>query len=497
MSIIRGSNALLLVLLFVGPASLAQVATPTLSGSWKSGEAEFEITQVGKQVTSRYKKVGPDARRLGFSNGDISLVGEFDGRRVRGQIRFHYPLEYRSLCPKQWESREEITLDLSHSVTTYDEFGRPSEEDDILSGMYPVRKIFNDCSESPIYWQSVKLVHPTFWAYPEPRPLPLPTDQAPQRIWVHADRTSALVGTPIKLTVGLGGRTDASVRANRNYRIPLVADRGDVQPSVVTLEKGSSEGSAQLVSHEAGDVKVSAQPTDGLAGMTTESTFCDQGTPTKHLLSQNKQEVPADGRTPITLTIKLVDDHFTPVMSGHNETVGVDYQGVGGWDVLTNEIAQSSSDLTVPPRGCRAVQVITSGRSGSAIETITFLGQSEKRKFSFFVQLSVLFVMWAAIGGVAGTVARLLKDRKKRRSRIRLLGELAAGALGGVLVVLMCFFGLLDAAPSLFPNSSWFCFLMGVAGGFMGSGAFDLLVRKISGGARPGGGLEDRAKAQA
>jgi hypothetical protein len=271
---------LLQALLLSASAALAQEPSVNIAGTWESGNsdsADVEITQTGQHITARFTTVSPGTKRLGFSTGEVSFVGEIIGRQVRGRLRLHYPLSVKSLCPQQWEKWEAINLSLSHTVTSYDEFGRPTNEEDVLSGTRPYDEIGPNCVVGPPSSRRIRWVQYAFTDYGISPPLPRPTDQAPQRIWIRADRASALVGTPVNLTVGLAGHSDPSVRATRNYQIALVADHGSVQPSVVKLEMGSGTALAQLIAHEAGDVRVTAPSTNGLAGATSESTFCDQG----------------------------------------------------------------------------------------------------------------------------------------------------------------------------------------------------------------------------
>jgi hypothetical protein len=247
----------------------------------------------------------------------------------------------------------------------------------------------------------------------------------------------------------------------------------------VELTKGSSEVTAKLQSNSPGNVDLKAATTQGLLSANQVSTFCASGEVTKLSLTNDRQGAPADGKTPISLSIKFVDDRDTPVTGQKLKAPGVNYKGVGDWKVVNTEGPMPSKDLTIPLDQCVGTVELTSYQAGAASIQITFLKQSEDRSFVFFVPLTGGLLIWAGIGGIAGMFVKLYQGRLTKYRIGYYTVQFLIGIVGGVVALLMCYYGLTMWASSRFPSGLAVGFLLGVAGGFLGAATLHKLVAVV------------------
>jgi hypothetical protein len=473
----------LLCTLLSGVAATAQQSGGTvLNGRWLSGDSSgdtvFEFTQTAGRVESRFVTVNRTNRSFGFRPGDVNFVGTFDGHQLTGKIYQHYPLQYKSSCPAQWIKPQDAVMVLSDDGLR-------------ISGKARHSMIFRDCSEKEDGWRVIvyrrepedldfDIVSPSSPVPLKPKvPIPVPTDEKPTRIRIDAGQSSALVDGEIDFNVGLAGRGAPRVKADRDYQISLSTNRGTVTPGEVKLTKGFSEVTAKLQSSSPGSVELKAATTQGLRPADQVSTFCASGEISKLRLTNNRQGAPADGTTPISVSIKFVDDRDTPVTGQQLKSPGVEYQGVGKWQVANTEGPMPSQDLTIPFGQCVGTVELTSYQAGAASLRITFLKQSESRSFVFFVPLTAMLLVWAGIGGIGGMFVKLYQNRLTRYRLGYYVVQFLIGIIGGVVVLLMCYFGLTTWESPRFPSGHAIGFLLGVAGGFLGATTMHKLVAVV------------------
>jgi hypothetical protein len=465
------------------PILAQEPPTPDINGPWDCGDGcETDLSVTNGKVTGIGAKTSERDRRIfGFSNGRKELTGVWDGHKLRAKIRYHFELRFKERCPQNWEIWRDVTLEYSENIEEQPSGGLMVTQ--LLSGKWSKDTITPDCiilkgKLEDFTLRRFLLKQESLSPTSQPSVLKEPvSNEKPYRIRVDTAKPSAIVNVGVNLVIGLAGRKDSRARADRDYSISLSTSKGTVEPKQVKIPKGETSANAVLESDKPGDAVVSASTKQGLKSAEKSQTFCDSGPVTKFVLSENKQLVPADGKTPINLTIKFVNDDFVPVTGRQLKAVGIGYRGVGN---IANAKAQSY-DFTVPQDECSTQEMVTSDQPGNSTIEVAFRTQNEKREYAFFVPLSIFILLWASIGGLAGTFVRVFQHhvRSEKHSTAYYAVQFCTGVIAGVVVLLMSYFGLLSWEPTKFPSSRAFSFLMGVAGGYAGTVALDRLVLKV------------------
>lgn len=110
----------ILILSTVAGLALAQgaVAANLISGAWYNSDTEVSFTQTGQAVEGTCNYSNNFISGYGFVNGSKCMYGTFDGTTFTGKILYRYPIEYKTLCPSQWESWQDAKFTVSSDGNT-------------------------------------------------------------------------------------------------------------------------------------------------------------------------------------------------------------------------------------------------------------------------------------------------------------------------------------------------------------------------------------------
>jgi hypothetical protein len=93
--------------------------------------------------------------------------------------------------------------------------------------------------------------------------------------------------------------------------------------------------------------------------------------------------------------------------------------------------------------------------------------------------LTKALLIWAGIGGIAGMFVKLYQVRLTKYHIGYYVVQFLIGIIGGVLALLMCYYGLTQWASSRFPSGNAVGFMLGAAGGFLGAMTLHKLVAVV------------------
>jgi hypothetical protein len=105
----------------LGPAPRRVRAAPVdLSGVWIREDGGIaRMVQEGNRLTAVHLEVTTQVRDVfGFRPGDEHFVATVDGRSIRGKMRSHLPVGWKTRCPDQWAHLSDIELAVSPDGNT-------------------------------------------------------------------------------------------------------------------------------------------------------------------------------------------------------------------------------------------------------------------------------------------------------------------------------------------------------------------------------------------
>jgi len=108
-----------LVVLFLFSGGVADAVDWT--GRWVTGSGnETTISQNGQQLNAVATKFGSTASEseYGWKLGEQTFYGTLNGQTMTGKIHTHLPIAYKTLCPEQWDSYDDLLLTISSDGNT-------------------------------------------------------------------------------------------------------------------------------------------------------------------------------------------------------------------------------------------------------------------------------------------------------------------------------------------------------------------------------------------
>lgn len=446
-----------------------------LRGIWSFNGNLFDVIQKGHAVKILFHRVTSWYQALGVKPGDILFEGHRQGNEVKGVLHSYLPEAFKKMCPAQWDQHHDVILDF-----------RKENGHRTLASTYTDVFASSDCHIDPA-GETRPILLEMVMGPPPPPPPPPPekpperppaSDEKPRRIVIFRNRASAPIDQKITLWIGLAGRNNATVKADRDYSIHIAAEGGSVDHDKVTIAKGTLDAKANIQANKAGDVQVSAFTDVGLERSTDSLTFCDK-TPIDHLQLISNREVERADNTPIQLFLKFVDKDDRPTDGKQAKAVDFRKEGVGEWEVIG---PATSKDFTVLPEECVGQAQIKSLQPGKATITASFAKVATvTRAFEFYVELGWWLLFWAGIGGLGGTFVRIFQHGVQRHSIRFYTVQFTIGIIAGIVSLLACYFGLLPFAPSRFPSGFGIELLLGIVGGYLGTKALQIVAKKVVG----------------
>ena len=174
------------------------------------------------------------------------------------------------------------------------------------------------------------------------------------KIWLNPDKPSALPGQSITSEVILGYSPDAPTLAEQDVRIDLKVKGAEVDPTALTIPRGSSSVAAAVRLQQPGRVEVSAS-SRGLVGAEQHLYSCDSGAIKMIEFDTTRQSEAADG-TGIPFSVVLTDskghvvtDH-QKIISLSNLLVSGHYSRLAG---CYQKISAPETTTSPPPRRSR------------------------------------------------------------------------------------------------------------------------------------------------
>jgi len=290
-------------------------------------------------------------------------------------------------------------------------------------------------------------------------------------------KTSAPAQNWIAVFVGLRGRTEPAVIADRDYLVHISADGGRVSGNEVTILKGRSNAATAVVRDTAGSVVVSAKSDQSLQPTSDTAIFCATTPITDFKVSGIRHEAPADGKTPIVIAVSIVDKEDQPTMGQQTKKLSADPKGVGIWVFPTGD-ALPRSDWELGENECEIKPNLISQRSGSASLSLEFRHKKIERSFDFYAELTFALIIWTIVGALGGTSVHVFAYYRRRTVQ-SYLKRYFIGVLSGIALLLAAYFGVVSVKRPFFPSGVAIGVLFGLIGGFLGVATFELIARKI------------------
>ena len=127
----------------------------------------------------------------------------------------------------------------------------------------------------------------------------------------------------------------------------------------------------------------------------------------------------------------------------------------------------------VPSDGCTLITELSSPVPGKTVVKVRLGDFSQEKTFFFLLPLSWGVILLALLGGGAGAFVRagFIFSKSRRWSSATWIISLITGAMIGLLVFLLCYFGLMKAAASVLTSGKGISFVLGFVGGLVGPDA--------------------------
>jgi hypothetical protein len=152
-------------------------------------------------------------------------------------------------------------------------------------------------------------------------------NQAPaSRIWLYANRSSALIGEAVDLQIGLANEYGPNCAAAQRYTVELKCTGCEVASSVTLEPAERFKTTSVRIAAKASTIQASAA---GLAGRAVNLTGCVFD-PKIHLTSRMLTgSAPADGMTPVSVLAIFQNDAGDPATNGHQRMLDIAARGPG------------------------------------------------------------------------------------------------------------------------------------------------------------------------
>jgi len=291
-------------------------------------------------------------------------------------------------------------------------------------------------------------------------------------IWLYADRSSALIGEPVDVQIGLANEDGPNCAASQRYTVELKCS-GCEAASSVTLEAGERFKTTPVrITSKASSLKASAA---GLKDRDVSLTGCVFD-PKIHLTSQMLTgSAPSDGLTPVAVLAILRNDAGDPATNGHQRTLDIAARGPG---VKFNPVLQNghifrdgreSQDLDE----CASRQELVSDHAGTATLEIKYLNDAlnPPAQFHFWYIWRTENVVWwlaAALISWLATCAKLILRKPAHTEDVIIrVGASFAGSLVGAAIALEAAYLLLSHFDST-SDPRIPCAIAGLVGGALG-----------------------------
>lgn len=110
----------MLGMLLVGSSAVYAQTPVDLAGAWtREDGGVLRITQEGQAVKMVHTEVTRAVHQdFGFNPGDEHVAATLEGRALRGKMHAHLPVQWKTICPDQWDHWTGIELTLSEDGET-------------------------------------------------------------------------------------------------------------------------------------------------------------------------------------------------------------------------------------------------------------------------------------------------------------------------------------------------------------------------------------------
>lgn len=419
----------------------------------------------------------------GFKRNDWFLRGTIQNNTFTGEIHVHFvPVEQWSvLCPAKWDTSLPATITRQEGANKW-------------VGSYRSPRITSDCS-----YETEQGKDFTFELDPAQMPNenvgfnpnlpPAVATEKPARLWISLSTFSAPVGANVPVAVVVAGSKDVRT-VIADHDIPVQLKYGE-QRSDLTIRKGQSYETTSVTSTTAGWIQLEASGA-GLDPGKETLPFCDNVPVNDFLFSYDRQEAPADGQTPIPITLTFQNIETGKPTSGNAaKAVQVLSKGVGIWTVDGHTITPGPSEI-VDAQHCALRREVISNQAGTATITLTFRTESKSNSFNFVAYLDWVVFFWIIGGALAGASVRIWQRRSRHRTWKAVIMQFFIGCMSGIVIFLAFYLGFAIWPTATMPVSLGADFLIGFIGGFVGSAGITWIARLfedlLKPGSRPSGG---------
>ena len=292
------------------------------------------------------------------------------------------------------------------------------------------------------------------------------------RIWLYADRSSALIGEAVDVQIGLANEEGPNCAASQKYTVQLKCAGCEVAPSV-TFEEGERFKTTSLrIGAKASSLKASA---GGLKDRELSLAGCAFD-PKIHLTSQIlTASAPADGITPVALLAVFRNDAGDPATNGHQRILDIAASGPG---VRFNPALQNGHIFrdgheSLDIDECASRQELISDHAGTATLEIKFMNEALKPPAAFhfsYIWRGEDLAWWfaaALISWLASCGKLIFRKPIQVDELIIRAGASLVGSLAGAAIALETAYLLLSRFDST-SNPHLPCAVAGLVGGALG-----------------------------
>jgi len=306
-----------------------------------------------------------------------------------------------------------------------------------------------------------------------PSPFTGPFNQGlASRIWLYANRSSALIGESMDVQIGLANDDGPNCAASQPYTVELKCSGCEVAPSV-TLAAGERFKSTPLrITGKASALKASAA---GLKDREVSLTGCVFD-PKIHLTSQMLTEsAPDDGLTPVAVLAIFRNDAGDPATNGHPRTLDLAAHGPGAKfnPALQNGHIFRDGHESLDLDECASRQELVSDHAGTATLEIKFMNDAlnPPAQFHFWYIWRWEDVDWWAVAAVISWLAScgklILRKPRQTDDTIIRAGASFLGSMAGAVIALEAAYLLLSHFNST-SDPRIPCAIAGLVGGTLG-----------------------------
>jgi hypothetical protein len=292
------------------------------------------------------------------------------------------------------------------------------------------------------------------------------------KIWLYADRSSAMIGEAVDLQIGLANDDGPNCAASKKYALELKCTGCEAAPGV-TLEQGERFKSTPVrITAKSSVLKVSAA---GLQDREMNLAGCVFD-PKIHLADRIVTgSAPADGITPVSVLAMFLNDAGDPASDGHQKVLDVSPSGSGVKFNPTPQIGHVLRDghESLDIDECASRQELLSDHAGTATLAIKFgndvLQPPPQFHFSYIWRMEDIeyWLVGALIGWLASCGRPIYKGpRHAADISIRIAVSLA-GSLAGAGIALEAAYLALSHFDSI-SDPHIPCLVAGLIGGAAG-----------------------------